>query len=103
MLFCIECGGALNLFESNNDKICWSCARKKDKQQHPPLPESQTSDSEELADASLCFENDMFVLKAKEGWILWSAPSSQPITIGTIMKRAHQIYKIRKKRQQNNN
>lgn len=103
MVFCIECGGALNLFESNDDKICWTCIRKKEKQKPPPPPESPFSDFDELAEARLSFENNMLVLKAKEGWILWSGPVSQITTIGTIMKRARHIHHIRKKRLQNTN
>jgi hypothetical protein len=101
MQFCTECGGALNLFESNDEKICWSCMRKKESRKPPPPVEPPAPESEELSEASFSCENDMLVLKAKEGWVLWSGPVSQPVTIGTIMKRARQIHRIRKKRQQN--
>lgn len=100
MQFCLECGGALNLFESNDDKLCWSCVRKKDKHQvTQPVPQaSQPTDPDELAEAHICFENNMLVIKAKEGWVLWSGPATQPAAIGAIMQRARQIYRIRKKR-----
>lgn len=101
MQFCTECGGALNLFESNDESICWSCVRKKDGQKPVPPPESPDPRFDELSEASLSCENGMLTLKAKEGWVLWSGPASQAVTLATIMKRARQIHTIRKKRQQN--
>lgn len=101
MQFCTECGGALNLFESNDENICWSCVRKKEGQRPPPPSEPPVSEPEELSEASFSCDNDMLVLRAREGWVLWSGPVTQTVTLGTIMQRARQIHRIRKKRQQN--
>lgn len=103
MQFCKECGGALNLFESNDENICWTCVRKEEKHKKPPKEQASSSDVDELSEATLSFENNMLVLKAQEGWILWSGPETQTANLGAIMKRARHIYAIRKKRQQNNN
>jgi hypothetical protein len=101
MLFCTECGGALNLFESNDEKVCWPCTRKKEKLKPPPPPSPEPLEADDLSEATFEYENNMLTLRAKEGWILWSGPDSQKVSIGTILKRARHIHAIRKKRQQN--
>lgn len=101
MQFCTECGGALNLFESNDENICWNCVRKKDGASLLPVPETIPDD--DLSDAILSHENNMLILKAKEGWVLWSGPDTQQVTINTILKRARKIHTIRKKRHNNKN
>lgn len=103
MHFCRDCGGALNLFESNDENVCWSCIRKKEKQKPPPPPATQSLETDDLSEATLCYENNMLVLKAREGWILWSGPVTQAVSIGTILKRARYIHGIRKKRQRSKN
>lgn len=103
MQFCRECGGALNLFETNDDGICWNCVRQKEKQ-HPPVPpQPQPAEADELSGAVFCCENDMLMLKAREGWTLWSGPADQPVAFEAIVKRARHIYRIRRKRQQAKN
>jgi hypothetical protein len=100
MQFCTECGGALNLFESNDEKVCWPCIRKKEKQKPPPSLCPEPFETDDLSEATIEYENNMIILRAKEGWILWSGPDSQKVSIGTIMTRARHIHAIRKKRQQ---
>lgn len=102
MQFCKLCGGALNLFESNDDEVCWCCVRKREKDTPPPPPPSQSVDTEEFVGATFSCENDMLVLTSKEGWILWSGPLSQPVPFETIITRARQIYCIRQKRRSRN-
>jgi hypothetical protein len=41
------------------------------------------------------------VLRAKEGWELWSAPEGSGIKLGTLLNRAERIYQIRLRRQKN--
>ncbi len=100
MQFCTECGGALNLFESNDESVCWSCVRKKDALTPKPVTVVQPDDND-LSEAILYHENNMLVLKAKEGWFLWSGPITEQVTIEVIMKRAQKIHTIRKKRHNN--
>lgn len=99
MRFCTDCGGTLNLFETNEEGICASCRRKNDKTTAPvavhPL------EVEDLADAILCFEDNKLVLKAQEGWILWSAAITEKNNLATVLKRARRIHEIRKKRAKN--
>lgn len=88
MQFCKECGGALNLFETNDKEVCWSCVRKREeKKTAAPPAQSQPTENGELNGATFYQENDMLVLKAQEGWVLWSGPLSQPTSLETILKR----------------
>ncbi|WP_136809790.1 hypothetical protein [Desulfosediminicola flagellatus] len=104
MQFCTECGGALNLFESNDENVCWNCVRKKDAVSPQPVPVPVIQpDDDDLSEAILYHENNMLVLKAKEGWILWSGPDTGQVTLDVIMKRAQKIHTIRKKRHNNKN
>ncbi len=99
MQFCTECGGALNLFESNDENICWNCVRKKERLSAPkPVPEVQGDDND-LSEAILYHENNTLILKAKEGWIIWCGPDTVRVAIDTILKRAKKIHAIRKKRE----
>ena len=98
MRFCSECGGALNLFETNDDNVCWSCVRKKEPIQ--PVPASRPLDADDLAEAVLYHKDNTLILKAKEGWVLWSGPDTDQVSLATIMERARRIHEIRKKRQQ---
>lgn len=101
MLFCKECGGALNLFESNDEEVCWNCVRKRAKPKIQPVVEAaagaKPSETDDLDGAVFCVENNMLVLKATEGWVLWSGPLDQPAALATIITRARQIYRIRKR------
>jgi len=104
MQFCKECGGALNLFENNDEEVCWCCVQKREKvqpasplQPSSPLP---STDLDDFAGATFSCENDVLMLTAKEGWVLWSGPLGQPVPFETIIKRARQIYRIRTKRRQ---
>lgn len=101
MHFCTDCGGALNLFETNEEGICASCRRKTEQHKPAPAPPPAPLEADELTDAILCFEDNKLVLKAKEGWILWSAPISDQTQLATVLKRARRIYEIRKKRGKN--
>lgn len=96
MQFCNDCGGALNLFETNDDELCWSCRKKGEKQ--PPKAPGKPLETEDLAGATLSLEGDMLVLRAEEGWVLWSGPSSQSARLGDIVKRSRRIHQIRMKR-----
>lgn len=102
MQFCTECGGALNLFETNDNGICWSCVRKKEqslpKAAAPQPTENKAFHTEDLEKAQFSCEGDMLILKAPEGWTLWSGPIKKPVDLGTIMKRARRIHEIRKRR-----
>lgn len=100
MQFCKECGGALNLFESNDEEVCWCCVQKREKVQVPPPPPLPSTDFDDFAGATFSCENEILMLTAKEGWVLWSGPLSQPVPFETIIKRARQIYRIRRKRRQ---
>jgi hypothetical protein len=102
MQFCTGCGGALNLFETNDEGLCASCWRKKPQTAAPlsaPALPSPTDD--DLATAVLSFENNSLVLTSEEGWVLWSSPCTEKNDLQTIMKRARRIYEIRKKRTKN--
>lgn len=97
MQFCKSCGGVLNIFETNDEQICRACEKKA-----PPQPIAASTpmvvDHDELANAVIIVENDTVILKAEEGWVLWSGPADKPITLGSILKRAHRIHQIRSKR-----
>jgi hypothetical protein len=105
MLFCRECGGALNLFESNDEEVCWNCVRKREKTAPPAAAVSAAMarplETEDLGGAAFCVENNLLVLKASEGWVLWSGPIEQPAPLATIITRARQIYRIRKRSSRN--
>ena len=96
MQFCKECGGALNFFENNDEELCWCCVQKREKAL-PPLPSTTFDD---LAGATFSCADNMLTLTAREGWVLWSGPLSQPVPFETIIKRARQIYRIRTRRRQ---
>ncbi|WP_163337226.1 hypothetical protein [Desulfopila sp. IMCC35008] len=97
MQFCKSCGGVLNIFETNDEQICRACEKKT-----PPEPAAASkpvpADHDDLSSAVLSVENDTIILKAEEGWVLWSGPTDKPTTLGSILKRAHRIHQIRSKR-----
>lgn len=98
MQFCKKCGGALNLFETNEEGICWTCVRKSEKKVvSAPAGKDESS---ELSESALTLEGDMLVLKSIEGWVLWSGPAAKAVKLGDILKRARRIHQIRSKRLQ---
>ncbi len=102
MRFCTECGGALNLFETNDEELCRSCMQKREQTKHStksaPSPEDALHESE-LAEAMLYRDGNRLVLKARQGWVLWSGPDDQPCSLGSIIGQARRIQQIRMKRQ----
>lgn len=105
MQFCTECGGALNLFESNDDKVCWNCVQKKEKKKPQPAPNAvnETVEDDDLSEAVLYTENATMILRAKEGWVLWSGPADKKVSLENILNRARRIHAIRKKRHNSKN
>ena len=97
MQFCVDCGGALNLFETNDDGLCPSCWRKKEK--IAPLKQMQIPT--DLEDTVLSYADGKIFLTSKEGWTLWSCPCSEPVQLKTLVEQARRIYTIRKKRLKN--
>ena len=104
MLFCQQCGGALNLFESNDEEICYHCIRRRDTPPAAPpaqpAPPVQDDAMEPLLGATFHVEGDKLVLTAAEGWVLWSGPLATPVPFETIIQRAGQIHRIRRRRKQ---
>ena len=98
MIFCKVCGEALNLFETHDEEVCYTCLRKGIKKE-PPAPVRDTGDGDFLSNLFFCHEDDKLVVRSPEGWILWSAPDSETHSLGTILTRARRIHEIRKKRQ----
>jgi len=103
MQFCKECGGALNLFETNDEEVCWCCVKKRAQVEAPPPPPLPALDFDDFSGAIFSCENDTLILTAREGYILWSGPLGQPVPFETIIQRARHIYRIRKKRRQSSN
>jgi DNA-directed RNA polymerase subunit M/transcription elongation factor TFIIS len=97
MQFCKSCGGVLNLFETNDEQICRACEKNKPQKS---VAEKKTPpvNQDDLDNAVFSIENNSIVLKAEEGWVLWSGPADKPVTLGSILKRAHRIHQIRSKR-----
>jgi hypothetical protein len=105
MQFCKDCGGVLNLFGTNDQELCSSCIQQK-KRYAPvsapaPVQKPQQDSFDLLNDAVLSYENTKIVLRSKEGWELWSAPTGTETDLQTILARARRIYQIRLKRQKN--
>jgi len=98
MRFCKDCGGVLNLFGNNASDLCSSCIQhKKEPEPGPVIPKTEPDD-ELLAEAVLTMENGKIILRSKEGWQLWSAPSESKTAFGSIITSAKLIYNIRSKR-----
>lgn len=98
MIFCKECGGALNLFETHNEEVCYACLRKGIKEEQKPLP-VVASDVDPLLAAILSHEEGKMILRSPEGWVLWSAPDGEYHSLNSIINRARRIHQIRSKRQ----
>jgi hypothetical protein len=98
MRFCKDCGTVLGLFGEVGRELCSACVQL---QKKPPPPAAEPADSGLLADAVLSHEAGKIVLRAKEGWELWSGPEGSGIKLGTLLARAERIYRIRLRRQKN--
>jgi len=96
MIFCKVCGGALNLFETHDEEVCYACLKKGITKQKP-APVRQEDEEDLLANAYLGHEEGKFVLRSQEGWVLWSAPDSETYRLEVILARARRICEIRKK------
>lgn len=108
MQFCKDCGTVLNLFGQKERELCSSCIQQKKKgspsvaAKESPGPRAAKAEGYELlGDAVLSCENGKLVLRAKEGWELWSGPSENRTGLNTILDRAKRIYEIRLRRQKN--
>jgi len=102
MQFCKDCGGVLNLFGNNEAELCSSCIQQKKKLAPKPVKSPKNcQDHDLLAEAVLTCENNKIILRAAEGWELWSSPADTKTELKTVLKRAKRIYEIRKKRQKN--
>lgn len=104
MQFCKDCGGVLNLFTNNETDLCSACIqhqKRLDKlmASRPAAPAEDIPDI--LAEAVLALEENKMVLRSKEGWELWSAPSGAPAPLATVLARARRIYEIRLRRRKN--
>lgn len=99
MIFCKECGGALNLFETHDEEVCYSCLRKRIVPQRSAPAQEKPVHSDLLADAILSYEDQKLVVRSPEGWVLWSAPDNERHSLATILSRAQRIAEIRRKRQ----
>jgi hypothetical protein len=97
MEFCKDCGGVLNLFSDNSSNLCSSCIQHKKKPDHEQAQEIPIA-QDLLAEAVITVENGKIVLRSKEDWQLWSAPTTSQTELQTILKSANLIYTIRNKR-----
>lgn len=100
MRFCKDCGAVLNLFGTNEKELCSACIQQQ-KKHRPPVPKQETADIDLLADATLKVTGAKLVLCSKEGWELWSGPTTEPVPLKTVIARAKRIYEIRLRRQKN--
>lgn len=94
MDFCVDCDGALNLFETNDDGLCPRCRRKR-AEAHPP---TKLPDPEGLF---LRCRDDACQLVSVEGWLLWSAKTEQSIPLAEAVAKARQVQDIRRNRLKN--
>jgi hypothetical protein len=107
MQFCKDCGTALNLFGHDDRELCSSCVQQKKRHAPPPLKQkgpataAKETNASLLADAVLSVENNKIVVRAKEGWELWSGPADKQTDLKTILAAAGRIYEIRLRRQKN--
>lgn len=105
MQFCKDCGGVLNLFGNNESDLCSACIQhqKRIAQLLAPAAVVQKTEAPEdiLAEAVLSLEQGRIVLRAKEGWELWSAPAGVSTAMTTVLARARRIYEIRLRRLKN--
>lgn len=100
MIFCKECGEALNLFETHDEDVCYSCLRRRldpaKPLAQPPPPATAGEDCP--PGATLSHEGDTLFLRSPEGWVLWSGPDSRRHSLETILSQAQRIDAIRRKR-----
>lgn len=100
MQFCKDCGGVLNLFGKDERELCPACIQNQ-KKVTPPPPVRREEEDALLMDTVLSFENGKIVLRSKEGWELWSAPSGGRTELKAVLAQARRIYAIRLRRQKN--
>jgi hypothetical protein len=96
MIFCKICGETLNLFDTQEEEVCYSCLKKGIEQQKTP-PVQEKDDDDPLSHALLGHEKGRFVLRSAEGWVIWSAPDDKEYKLEVILARARRICEIRKK------
>ncbi len=96
MHFCKKCGGALHLFESNDEQLCRSCEKKA---AQPDTAMFTKNDA--ISKAVFACENNRLTLKSQEGWILWSGLINEEVSLQDILSQAQRIYQIRSQRKQN--
>ncbi len=96
MLFCKKCGGALHLFETNDEQLCRSCEKKTSQPDTVMFTENDA-----VSKAVFVCENNRLTLKSQEGWILWSGPVNKTVSLQKILDHAQRIYQMRSKRKQN--
>lgn len=100
MIFCKECGEALNLFETHDEDVCYSCLRRRLEPAKPPAPPPLAAATGELylPGATLSREGDFLFLRSPEGWVLWSGADNERHDLEAILNRAQRIDAIRRKR-----
>ncbi|KAB2887632.1 MAG: hypothetical protein F9K32_19265 [Desulfobulbaceae bacterium] len=99
MIFCKECGEALNLFETHDEDVCYSCLRLRLEPAKPPVPPPPAAAGNLFPPgATLSREQGSLVLRSPEGWVLWSGPDSERHSLEAILSRAQRIDAIRRKR-----
>ena len=91
MDFCMNCGGALNLFETNDDALCLLCRRKRDEAHPSPLISN-------LEGLFLRCQDNACQLVSTEGWVLWSAGTGQSVSLAEAVAKARRIQAIRRNR-----
>ncbi|MDR3088620.1 MAG: hypothetical protein LBU39_02245 [Desulfobulbaceae bacterium] len=94
MDFCVDCGGALNLFETNDDGLCPRCRRVKEKDEARPAALN--------ADDILlhCQENACHLLQA-DGQLLFSLSAGRSIPLAEAIASARRIQAIRRNHPKN--
>ncbi len=105
MQFCTDCGGVLNLFGTDGRELCSACIQLQKQQAAPPaepaVAPAPANPLAHLADAVLSLEENKIILRAAEGWELWSAPAGSSTRLETMLARAERIYQIRARRNKN--
>ena len=99
MIFCKECGEALNLFETHDEDVCYSCLRRRLGPANPPAPPPPAAAGNVCPPgATLSREKDSLVLRSPEGWVLWSGADNERHDLEALLNRAQRIDAIRRKR-----
>lgn len=94
MNFCVDCDGALNLFETNDDGLCPRCRRKREEAHpSPKLPDP--------AGLFLRCQNNTCQIVSLEGRLLWSAGAGLCIPLAEAVTKARRVQAIRGNRLKN--